>query len=203
MINQKVKPLKNIIYLASQSPRRSYLIRKAGYECRVVASSYIEKNEPQARPGHLVLKHARGKLSAAKIPRTARFVVAADTVVALRGRIYGKPANLSDAKKMLAVLAGRTHQVYTGWAIHDLHSGKQIIRCVISRVKIRSMTSRDIDLYFKRMNPLDKAGSYAIQSRPSVVESIEGSYSNVMGLPMEDFETILQKLVRFKNAHKK
>ena len=169
----------------------------------MIPSSYVEKHEPHAQPRLLVLKHARGKLAAAKIPCGARFVVAADTVVALQGRIYGKPSNLSHAKRMLAALSGVAHEVYTGLAILDLLSGKQIRRCVKSRVKIRCMTSHDIDLYFKKMNPLDKAGSYAVQSRPSVVESIVGSYSNVMGLPMEDFQMTLRKLIRFRNDLKK
>lgn len=196
-------PEKALIYLASQSPRRSHLIRKAGYQCRVVPSSYIEKHEPYARPRTLVLKHARGKLSKAQVPLTARFVVAADTVVALRGKIYGKPAGLPQAERMLKKLAGNTHDVYTGWAIQDRQSKKKIFRCVRSQVKIYPLSQKEIKAYFKKMNPLDKAGSYAVQSRPSIVESIEGSYSNVMGLPMEDFEKTLRSLLRSRRQHAK
>jgi len=184
------------IYLASQSPRRSYLLRKADYVCKVIPSTYVEKHEAQASPRELVLKHTRGKLRLAKVPLCARFVVAADTVVAFRGKVYGKPANLKQAVEMLTKLSGHVHEVYTGWAIKDLVSGKRAVRCVKSRVKIHAMTALQIKKYFKKMNPLDKAGSYAVQSRPSVVEFIEGSYSNVMGLPMEDLEITLQRLLR-------
>ena len=193
---------KTVIFLASQSPRRRYLIRKEGYSCKVISSAYIEKPDSRLSPRQLVLKHARGKLQSAKIPVQARFVVAADTVVALDGKVYGKPRSLGHACKMLGKLAGRTHEVYTGWAIHDTGSGKKLFRCVRSKVKIQKLSSQQIQSYFKKMNPLDKAGAYAVQSRPSIVEKINGSYSNVMGLPMEDFEKALSTLIRFKNEKK-
>lgn len=194
----KVKSNPIVIYLASQSPRRSYLLRQAGYRCRVIVSSYVEKHEHYAVPRNLVVKHARGKLKEAHIPRLARFVVAADTVVALRGKVYGKPKNLTHAVRMLSKLSGNIHDVYTGWAIKDTATGEQSVRCVKSRVKIKSMSTPQIRAYFKKMNPLDKAGSYAVQSRPSVVEYIQGSYSNVMGLPVEDFQKILKQMLRRK-----
>lgn len=189
---------KTVIYLASQSPRRSHLIRKAGYYCRVISSSYVEKHEHHSHPKALVIKHAKGKLAEAQIPPKARFVVAADTVVALNGKVYGKPKSLAHAKRMLKTLSGNTHDVYTGWAMRDLYSGKRTVRCVRSKVKMNPLLMREIEAYFKKMNPLDKAGSYAVQSRPSVVESIQGSYSNVMGLPMEDFQKTLNFFLSFK-----
>ncbi len=196
-------PNKIIIYLASQSPRRRHLIRKAGYGCRVIPSSYVEKHESRALPRQLVLKHARGKLAQAKIPSGARFVIAADTVVALHGKVYGKPSNLKHAERMLKTLSGHTHDVYTGWAMRDLLSGRKTVRCVRSRVKIRELSKEAIRQYFKKMNPLDKAGSYAVQSRPSVVRFIDGSYSNVMGFPMEDFEARMKMILKGAGRNEK
>ncbi len=182
-----------VIYLASQSPRRRQLLKKHGYGCFVIPSHYVEKHESRCCPRELVLKHAKGKLTDAVIPAGARFVVAADTVVAYRGRVYGKPANLADAVKMLTFLSGKTHEVFTGWAMRDLKTKKRCLRSVRSEVTLRPLTKAETTRYFQKMNPLDKAGSYAVQSRPTVVETIQGSYSNVMGFPMEDFEKVIQK----------
>lgn len=194
---------KTVIHLASQSPRRSQLIRKVGYVCRVIESTYVEKHEPRAQPKVLVIKHAKGKLADARIPKGARFVVAADTVVALKGKVYGKPTSLDHAVRMLHTLSGNTHDVYTGWAVRDLKLGKTAVRCIRSRVTIRSLSKKEIQIYFKKMNPLDKAGSYAVQSKPSVVDSIQGSYSNVMGLPMEDFTKTLNRFLKLKSNESK
>jgi len=184
-----------VIYLASQSPRRLELLKKSGYGCIVISSHYIEKHEARSCPRKLVLKHAKGKLVDAVVPPGARFVVAADTVVAHRGKVYGKPASLSDAVKMLTFLSGKTHEVFTGWAMLDLKTKKRCLRSVRSMVTLKPLTRPETSRYFKKMNPLDKAGSYAVQSRPTVVESIQGSYSNVMGFPMEDFEKVIQKWI--------
>lgn len=182
-----------VIYLASQSPRRRQLLKEHGYGCVVIASHYVEKHESRCCPRELVLKHAKGKLIDAVIPPGARFVVAADTVVAYRGIVYGKPASLPSAVKMLTFLSGKTHEVFTGWAMQDLKTRKRCLRSVRSEVTLRPLTKEETSRYFKKMNPLDKAGSYAVQSRPTVVEAIQGSYSNVMGFPMEDFEKVIQK----------
>jgi septum formation protein len=160
----------------------------------VIKSGYEERHESCSCPRELVLKHACGKLAEARVPKNARWVVAADTVVALDGRVYGKPSNLKQAVRMLSKLAGRTHEVYTGWAMLDALTGRRTRRVVRSRVTLRALSVPQIRTYFKKMNPLDKAGAYAIQSKPSVVESIQGSYSNVMGFPMEDFEKTIKRL---------
>lgn len=181
------------IYLASKSPRRRQLLRKAGYNCIVIPSEYIEVHEPLGCPRKLVLKHAAGKLKQAVAPSKARFVVAADTVVAFNQKIYGKPKNMRGAIQMLSRLTGKTHEVYTAWAMKDMKTGCRCLRSVRSLVTLKALTKAEIQKYFKRMNPLDKAGSYAVQSKPSIVDSIIGSYSNVMGFPMEDFEKVMQK----------
>ncbi len=184
-----------VIYLASQSPRRRQLLKAHGYGCRVIPSTYIEKHESKSCPRDLVLKHALGKLQSAVIPRGARFVVAADTVVAFQGKVYGKPKDMNHAVRMLFRLTGNTHEVFTAWAMSDSKTKKRCLRSVRSRVTLRAMNKKQIHEYFKRMNPLDKAGSYAVQSKPSIVEHIHGSYSNVMGFPMEDFEKVIQKWI--------
>lgn len=175
-------------------------MRQYCYPYRLISSSYEETHETFSCPRQLVLKHARGKLAKARWPKNARWVLAADTVVALHGKVYGKPANLTQAAQMLGKLSGKTHEVFTGWALKDLSTGRRVSRCIRSYVSIRSLSKAQIKSYFKKMNPLDKAGAYAVQSKPSVVESIRGSYSNVMGLPMEDFESVMIRLTKRRKS---
>ncbi len=159
---------------------------------RVVRSRYEENNRSSEHPVQLVLRHARGKARAAMIAKKSGLVLGADTIVWRAGKIYSKPKNMRAAEKMLGELSGRTHTVLTGLALRDLATGREIAACGRTRVRMKKLTPAQIRAFFKAVNPLDKAGAYAIQEGPKIVASIQGSFSNVVGLPVE----LLNKMLR-------
>lgn len=147
-------------------------------------------------PPKLVLMHAVGKVKKAAVPAVARWVLGADTAVVYRKHILGKPRNIQEARRMLAMLQGRFHFVYTGVALHDRKSGEWKTSVVKTRVRIRKMTACAIENYLNRIDPFDKAGAYGIQESPRIVEMIEGSYTNVVGLPMEVIKSFVEFIKR-------
>ena len=177
-----------MIWLASTSPRRKTILRQLGLRFRAVAPAYEEGHPGRRRPAVLVRRHALEKALA--VVRAARegVIIGADTIVWFDGKIIGKPKNLADAHKTLAKLQGCWHVVYTGVAILKVREVVVFHRRVYvekTRILIRRMSAADIRRYFRRVNPLDKAGSYVIQARFSVVERVQGSFFNAMGLPAE------------------
>ena len=113
-------------------------------------------------------------------------VLGADTLVTIDDDVLGKPVDLEDAARILRRLSGRSHEVWTAVCLCHLALGKSQSFCAVSRVKFRDLTDRDIKNYFAKVNPLDKAGAYAAQGHgQEIIQRIEGSYSNVVGLPME------------------
>lgn len=180
-----------MIYLASRSPRRRDLLKAAGIRHRTVRSDYVETSEGAVRPSALVRRHALGKaLGALRYVRSSCAIVAADTIVYHQGRILGKPTSMRAAVRMLGSLQGRWHTVYTGVCLLSVKEGREIRRkrrlwVQTTRVYIRPMDPARIRAYFRRIDPLDKAGSYAIQSRSvRVVERHKGCHANAVGLPM-------------------
>ncbi|MFA7000973.1 MAG: Maf family protein, partial [Candidatus Omnitrophota bacterium] len=117
-------------------------------------------------------------------PKT-RWILGADTVVVYRGRVLGKPRSRGDAFRMLSALAGKEHRVYTGVALWDRKTGRWRTGVSETRVRIRAMAASAIRDYFSRVDPMDKAGAYGIQEGPRIVEQVDGSYTNVVGLPVE------------------
>lgn len=180
-----------MIVLASSSPRRRALLREAGIRFRVVRPDYEEKMIKGLSPRELVLRHAAGKAASVVADKT---VLAADTVVYFRGKIIGKPRDINQACRILTQLQGQWHTVWTGVAVRMRKEGKvrDKVFAVKTLVRIRPMTDTEIRSYFRRVNPLDKAGAYAIQSKHAIVESVRGSYTNAVGLPMERLLTILK-----------
>ena len=184
---------KPFLYLASASPRRKEILKRMGIRFRQIPSSYREKPMPGMPPSKLVLEHARGKaLKAVGVGKG--FVLAADTIVYCQGCVFGKPRNLQEAQQMLSGLAGRSHDVYTGVVLRNVETGTMKMAFEKTRVKIKRLDSNEILNYLRRVNPLDKAGAYAIQMRPKIVEKIRGSYSNVMGLPVEKVRNLLKMI---------
>jgi septum formation protein len=119
-------------------------------------------------------------------------VLGADTVVALDSQIFGKPRDLDHAAWMLRKLAGVTHQVITGIALMQANLGRSTLQAVCSSVTLRSLSAAEIDAYLKLVNPLDKAGAYAAQNPETVIiERLRGSFTNVVGLPMEVVQPLL------------
>lgn len=181
-----------MIVLASASPRRRALLEQIGCTFCVETSEAEELTEGE--PSKLVLYNAREKARAVVKRRKARGVeelpvVAADTLVALDGKVYGKPRDAAEAKAMLRALAGKEHSVITGLVLID--RGRIYEETSETRVCFSPMTETEIEDYVATGEPLDKAGSYAVQGRAALyIERIEGSYSNVVGLPLHVLRTM-------------
>lgn len=191
-----ISPQCPLIYLASASPRRQELLAQVGLSFVTLPQQIDESHHINEDPGHYVLRLAREKLEAALHDKAYVLpmpVLAADTTVVFQGQILGKPANLAEAILMLKLLSGSQHQVLTGVAIAQ--AGKIVQRLVSTTVFFRPLEESEIIAYWESGEPCDKAGAYAIQGLGALfVSRIEGSYSNVVGLPL--FET-LQILTEF------
>lgn len=177
-----------MIYLASTSPRRRRLLNETRFRFKCVRPPYQEKPIPGLEAKKLVCRHAEEKaLSVCKQIKNG-IIIGSDTVVALGKKVIGKPKNLKNASQTLRRLQNRWHWVYTGVCLLKIKNRKCVRRsvfCEKTAIRIRKMSQIEIQAYFKRINPLDKAGSYAIQSRYPIVRGIRGSFTNAVGLPME------------------
>lgn len=188
---------KTKVYLASKSPRRSYLLRESGFDVTLLSISVDE-----SYPSHLVNDEIAAYISEKKANACLELLqkdqigITADTIVSLNGKILEKPENIDDAVLMLNDLGGNVHQVYTGVSIIN---NKKIDTFVVkSDVFVDSLNSDEIDHYIKEYKPFDKAGSYGIQEWFGWVKisKIEGSYSNIMGLPMREVYNKIKNLER-------
>jgi septum formation protein len=174
------------LILASSSPRRIQLLREANYHPEVVRPEVQEISCEYLTPSELARYNARLKASAVALQHPDAIVLGADTVVALGSEIFGKPRDLDDAARMLGKLVGKRHEVVTGIALIEANLGRLTLRAIYSTVTFRALSRAEIDVYLKRVNPLDKAGAYAAQESANIIiERIHGSYTNVVGLPME------------------
>jgi len=182
------------IILASASPRRQELLRKAGIPFEVHPAEVDEMLPSDEQPGASVMRLAELKASAVARQYSGMLVLGADTLVVLDGKTLGKPADLADAHRMLQELSGRTHEVLTGVSL--VQDGQPADTwCCRTLVTFNTLDAEQIDAYFQLVNPLDKAGAYAIQEHGSLlVESIQGLLSNVIGLPVEEVVQKLQEL---------
>ena len=174
------------LILASVSPRRAELLRETGLKFRVVPSDASETRNEQLTARELCQLNAyrKARAVAKKIPDA--LVIGADTLVCLDDEIFGKPSSLADARQMIGKLQGRTHRVATGVCLIHLRRFRQKIFTETTRVTFHHLDSKQIRHYLGAVNPLDKAGAYAIQEKGDLlVERIAGSYSNVVGLPIE------------------
>jgi septum formation protein len=182
--------------LASTSPRRAELLRQLNVSFQVVPGDAAEMAHEHLSPWELcqLNAHRKARTVAKKIPDA--LVLGADTLVFLGDEIMGKPADIADARRMLTRLQGRTHQVVTGISLIHLRAHRERIFAVSTDVTFRSLTAGQIDDYLARVNPLDKAGAYAIQEHGDlIVSEISGSYSNVVGLPVERLREEIQSWV--------
>lgn len=181
------------LVLASESPRRFELLKGLGIKFRAVRSEVDESRFKARSPEELVKKLALAKAQAVARKLKRGVVVGADTIVVLGGEILGKPSSQAEARAMLKRLSGRKHEVLTGVAVVDVSTGKQTVDCVRTEVKFRKLTEEEISSYVGTGEPLDKAGSYAIQGRAGLfVERIKGCYYNVVGLPLARLAEILR-----------
>ena len=181
-----------MIILASASPRRAELLRQIGAPFRVAVPAIEELTGSALPPVELVQENARRKALAMASEAGGLPVLAADTVVALGSEIFGKPRDEADAVRMLERFAGRTHEVYTGVAI----AAREGIETAAARtvVEFAPLTSEMIRRYVATGEPLDKAGAYAAQGRAAVfITRLEGSFSNVVGLPLHLTATLAER----------
>ena len=177
------------LVLASSSPRRADLLRESGISFRVETPGVEEwsaEDFPEVQPGELARGNARRKARAVAGRKPGLAVLAADTIVVCQGKILGKPVDEEMARQMLASLSGRIHEVVTA-VVLVLPDGKKIRESVVrTRVKFRDLSPKEVDDYVRSTDVLDKAGAYALQEGGDrIVERVEGSRSNVIGLPME------------------
>jgi septum formation protein len=180
--------------LASSSPRRSELLRELGVVFEVLPSDASEVHHEQLTAGEISQINAYRKARAVAKRFPDALVLGADTLVYLDTTLFGKPANFEDAYRMLKQLQGHTHQVVTGVCLMRLRVHRQRVFAESTEVKFRSLTTKEIKDYLSRINPLDKAGSYAIQEHgDKIVENISGSFSNIVGLPLERLKEELSR----------
>lgn len=173
-----------MLILASQSPRRSDLLTQAGYPFKVEVSEAEEINGSDMKPAELVMENARRKALAVYERSKGTFpVLGADTVVSLGGENFGKPEDRQDAVRMLQTLSGRSHIVSTGIAL--VVKGKVYQAVEETKVYFSELSEEMIERYVASGEPMGKAGAYAVQGRAAVfISHIEGSFSNVVGLPL-------------------
>lgn len=185
------------IILASASPRRADLLKKTGLKFRIIPSKIKEKVDSSLSPVENARKLSRLKAwdVAAKISQG--IVIAADTLVVLKGKILGKPKNKEQAEKMLQSQSGREHQVITAISVIETESRELKQKTVTSKVKFRDLSENLIDQYLAEVDPLDKAGAYAIQEKGFLlIDSIKGDYYNVVGLPLNALNQLLKDFGR-------
>lgn len=184
------------IVLASASPRRRELLQNMGLDFEIITSDGAEQVFENELPQDTVKRLSSEKaLNVAKrAPYDDCIVIGADTVVAIDGKILGKPVDEGDAKRMLTLLSGRTHKVYTGVSVIETTSGERVSDYVETEVKFVNLTERQIEKYVSSGEPMDKAGAYGIQDLGAMlVEKINGDYFNVVGLPVSRLAGILRE----------
>jgi septum formation protein len=182
------------LVLASGSPRRSALLVEAGFEFESVSPRVAEKFDVNLTLRELTTWNAIRKGTSVARAHPDKIVLAADTLIALDEEIIGKPAHFDEAVQILRRLSGRTHEVCSAVFICHLKTAKSVTFCEISHVRFRYLSNAKIESYLAKIDPLDKAGAYAAQgSGAGIIAKINGSYTNVVGLPMEKTVVTLAK----------
>ena len=182
---------KNRVILASKSPRRVELLKEVIPNFEVIPSSVDEIFQPDLSPKENAIAIACTKARAVSKNHPGHFVIGADTIVVLDDEIIGKPKDAPDARNILKRLSGKRHQVITGVVVVHSSSMKD---AGISDVNIRVLNDDEIARYVATGEPMDKAGAYAIQGKGAfMVDSYSGSYSNIVGLPLDIVKTLLEQ----------
>jgi len=174
-----------VLILASKSPRRRYLLEKAGLSFSVIPSNIDETTVPLSPPEVYVrvLSEAKAESIAKRYPE--KWVIGADTIVLKDGAVLGKPGSIDEARSMLKQLSGQTHEVFTGYSIVCKAKNRKFSETVQTEVFFKNLTHEEIEWYIHTKEPFDKAGAYAIQGLGTfLVKRINGSYTNVVGLPV-------------------
>jgi septum formation protein len=185
----------NAIVLASESTRRVDILRTLGVSFSIIPPGIDETKRISESPKDYALRIAFEKARKVGNLFPDKWIIGADTIVVHRGRVLGKPKSETDAFEMLKRLRGNWHKVYTGYCV--LNISRQIIYQDVAETKvfIKDLTDEEIRKYIKTAEPLDKAGSYAVQGKGGyMVKAIKGSYSNVVGLPISEITDVLLSL---------
>jgi len=182
------------LLLASASPRRKALLEALGADVIVRPSGVAEDECGSAEPEKLAEALAERKAMAFRGgQKSGRLILGADTVVAYRHHILGKPEDQKDARRMIRLLSGQWHQVYTGLCLFDPVRRSKLTGHEMTRVKFRKLSLQEIERYVATGEPMDKAGAYGIQGHGSLlVERIDGCYFNVMGLPLVKLDSMIK-----------
>ncbi len=182
-----------MLILASTSPRRSEILKMAGYDFTVSPSNANEDYLHGTPPMQIVEQLSSRKAKAVAKEHPTDTILAADTIVVLKNRVFGKPKDADDAKAMLKLLSGAVHQVYTGYCV--ISDGKLLSGHECTSVEFYGLSSEEIDAYVATGEPLDKAGSYGIQGQGALlIKRIDGDFYNVMGLPIGKINRVLKTL---------
>ena len=173
------------LILASKSPRRKYLLEQAGLTFSIIPSDFDERTVTISEPDAYVKKLAEAKASDISELHPASWIIGADTIVLIDNKILGKPGSNAEARSMLKQLSGKTHQVLTGYCICCKNKNTVYSETAKTDVHFKSLSNAEIDWYIQSGEPFDKAGAYAIQGIGTfLVKRINGSYTNVVGLPV-------------------
>jgi septum formation protein len=181
------------LVLASASPRRADLLRAAGFSFEILPVQLDERFKKGEKPHKAVARLAQAKASVAAVLRRDAVVLGADTSVVVRGQALGKPIDRQDARRMLTLLSGRSHHVLTGICL--CVKGRRLVHVEPTRVRMARLSAAEIEWYVATGESADKAGAYAVQGLASrFIVGIEGSYSNVVGLPISSVYNLLKRL---------
>ncbi len=182
------------LILASASPRRRELLAQLGVRFDVVVAQVTEHEDPTTDPRVMVTHNAALKADWVSARHPAAIVLGADTTVFIDQTALNKPRDLTEARAMLRRLSGRTHSVFTGLAIRRANEGLRIDEGVVTEVDFKPIDDAVIDEYLRRVNVLDKAGGYGIQEHSDlIVAGYRGSFTNIVGLPIESTKQILTR----------
>jgi len=182
------------IILASASPTRKKLLIEAGFNLKIDPSNYEEDMSLSLDPKELAIYLSKAKAESVAIKYKEEIIIGADTFIVYENKILGKPITPDKAKEVLKMLSGKEHSAITGFTIIDTSSNNILSRAVETKVFFKNLIDEEIDDYVATGEPLDKAGSYAIlELGEKFVERIEGSKTNVSGLPMDELIEALKK----------
>ena len=181
--------------LASRSPRRSKLLTKIGIIFETHPSKFIEDLSIDLPPSDLSMNFAESKAREVAKKYKSSWVIGADTIVTLKGKIFGKPNSFDEGNEMLRALSGKTHDVFTGVSIQNIEKKINLTFYERTKVTLKKLTDEDIFFYLKNHKPYDKSGSYGIQGYFSVfVKKINGCYFNIVGLPLHKLYLMLKSI---------
>jgi septum formation protein len=203
MFNDKCSMLKlPKLILASGSPRRAEILNFVGWEFEKRVANVDETEFPGEKPEDYVQRLAREKAEAVAVNYETALVLGADTIVVIDNQIIGKPKDLDDARRMLRILSGKRHEVFTGVALVEknpqstIHNLKSLVDLQKTAVKFAKLSDEEVEFLVEKGEPLDKAGAYAVQAQAALfIEKIEGDYWNVVGLPVNMVYRLMQEII--------